>query len=70
MGERCNSCFIRFAILEEKILFKKEFFHRKCLILKLRALNPKNNKIFITDKDLKPINLKGLYNVFEYKPQK
>ena len=71
---RCAECFIRFAILEEKILWRGELYHRRCLTRKIATYQKgskiKKNKFFIYDKDLTPLELPGVYNVYLYTPQK
>jgi len=71
---RCRECCIRFAVLEEKILWHGELFHRRCLTKKIAAQAQKGNKIknkfFIYDKNLIPVSFPGAYNVYLYVPQK
>jgi spore maturation protein CgeB len=64
----CEGCFIKFVIMEEKIFWNSKLFHYRCLIMELKKI--KGIKIFILNKDPGPLNVFGLYNVFEYKSQK
>jgi len=72
---RCKGCHIAFAVLEEKILWRGELFHRRCLTKKIAAQAQKGdkikkNKFFIYDKDLVLSSFPGAYNVYLYAPQK
>jgi hypothetical protein len=65
---KCAVCYISFAVLEEKILWRGELFHRRCLARKIAV--EKGKKIIIKDKDLLPlINFGGAYNVYKYAPK-
>jgi hypothetical protein len=52
----CEKCHVRLAIMEEKIFHNGKFFHRRCLAAA--------KKILIKDRDLSPIFIKGVYNVY------
>jgi len=70
---RCKECCIRFAVLEEKILWRGELYHRCCLARKIAAQKGdkiKKNKFFIYDKDLVLSSFPGAYNVYLYVPGK
>ena len=72
---RCRECCIRFAVLEEKILWRGELYHRRCLARKIAAQAQKGdkikkNKFFIYDKDLVLSSFPGAYNVYLYVPGK
>jgi putative SOS response-associated peptidase YedK len=70
---RCRECCIRFAVLEEKILWRGELYHRRCLTRKIAAQKGdkiKKNKFFIYDKDLVPVSISGVYNTYLYTPGK
>jgi hypothetical protein len=61
----CAGCYVFFATLEEKILWRGKLFHRRCLAKKIAA--EKGKKIIIKDGDLTLINFGGAYNVYKYK---
>jgi hypothetical protein len=63
---KCARCYINFAVLEEKILWRGELFHRRCLAKKIAA-EKGGEKIIIKDKDLVPVYFQGAYNVYVYK---
>jgi hypothetical protein len=69
---RCKECCIAFAILEEKILWRGELYHRRCLTRKIAAQKGDKikNKFFIYDRDLISVSFPGAYNVYLYVPQK
>jgi len=62
---RCAACYVVFAVLEEKILWRGGLYHRRCLARKIAV--EKGKKIIIKDIDLTPINFPGAYNVYKYK---
>jgi len=60
-------------VLEEKILWRGELYHRSCLTRKIAAQKGdkiKKNKFFIYDKDLVLSSFPGAYNVYLYVPEK
>jgi hypothetical protein len=72
---RCKECYVAFAILEEKILWHGELYHRRCLTKKIASQATKKgnkikNKFFIYDKNLIPVSFPGAYNVYLYVPEK
>jgi hypothetical protein len=60
-------------VLEEKILWRGELYHRRCLTRKIAAQKGdkiKKNRFFIYDKDLVLSSFPGAYNVYLYVPEK
>jgi hypothetical protein len=68
----CKGCNIKFAVLEEKILWRGKLFHRICLSKKIAAKKRKEkNMIFlIDDEHLAHASMPGVYNVYLYTPKK
>jgi hypothetical protein len=67
---KCAACHLIFAVLEEKILWRGELFHRRCLARKIAAeKRGRKEKIIIQDKELVRVNFVGAYNVYRYAPK-